>query len=188
MRAGLTLYFAIFTFAAARAQTTLPESGKQPVVIREIRILGSRLPQISLLHLTGFRAGQTVDEAKVRAGIEHANASGLFKNISYTYESEPGSTDVILALQVEDQLPLVPVTIKIPGVPEQEAWAFLQKADPLFTHEAPTTANAIDLYARYLTKYLASLGREDIVIGRVLGSVNPTGIELIPGKLHSVTR
>jgi outer membrane protein assembly factor BamA len=169
---------------SAGAQEKKPDTG--PVKLKAIRVKGSRLPDVSLSRLTGLQAGQTVDEAKVRGALEHANASGLFKNISYSYEYDAvDQAEATLEFEVTDEPNLLPVTIKIPKVSGEDVWKYLQGVDPLFTREMPITAKAIELYSRYITKYLQTLGRSDIVIGNVVGTDNhPSGVEFVPGKLH----
>jgi len=173
--------------AAGIAQGIAADAGKQPVKIQAIRIKGSRLAERSILHLTGLQVGQIVDEGKVRSALQHANDSGLFANIAYAYESAPDSTDVILELQIEDQLPLVPATIEIPKVDAEQIWRYLQNFDPLFTRELPRTEKAINLYAHYITKYLESQNHTDIAVtGNVLGSAErATGVEFVATKLRS---
>ena len=57
--------------------------------------------------------------------------------------------------------------------------------DPFFTRELPPNDRAIKLYANYITKYLSTVGRDDIgVRGQVTGSGSPTGVEFIPVKLR----
>ena len=167
------------------AQTVSPDSATRAVHIHEIHVKGSRFPEKSVLHLTGLQVGQTVDDSKVRAALGYANASGLFKNISYTYESLPDSIEVILDLQVNDEAPLVPATIKVPGVDEDKVWQYLERFDPFFTHVLPPTEKAISLYARYMTKYLESIGRNDVaMVGKAEGADHVTGVVFVPAKLH----
>ena len=175
--------------ASGAAQEAVQEAGKQPVKIQAIRIKGSRLPEKSILHLTGLQVGQMIDEAKVRSALQHANDSGLFTNVAYTYESLSDSTDVTLELQITDQLPLVPATIKIPKIDAEQVWQYLQNFDPLFTRELPQTEKAINLYAGYITKYLESQNRTDVrITGNVLGSnERATGVEFVATKLRSLS-
>jgi len=136
MRLFATVCVLFITNASGMAQEAVVEAGKQPVKIQEIRIKGSRLPEKSILHLTGLQVGQTIEETKVRSALQHANDSGLFTNIGYTYESLPDSTNVILELQIVDQLPLVPATIKIPKIDAEQIWQYLQNFDPLLQTNA----------------------------------------------------
>lgn len=171
------------------AQVIAPDSATRPVHIHEIHVKGSRLSAKSVLHLTGLQVGQTVDNAKVQAALGHANACGLFKNISYTYESLPDSIEVTLDLQVEDEMPLVPATIKIAGVDTDKVWQYLENFDPFFTHELPPTEKAISLYARYMTKYLESVGRTDVaVVGKAMGADRVTGVSFVAAKLRQSAR
>jgi outer membrane protein assembly factor BamA len=170
------------------AQETTADAGKQLVKIHAIRVKGSRLQDKSIQHLTGLQVGQIIDEAKVRAALQHANDSGLFSNIAYVYESLPDSTDVILELQIVDQLPLVPATIKIPKIDAEQVWQYLQNFDPLFTRELPQTEKSINLYAHYIAKFLETQNRTDVgVTGNVLGSTErATGVEFVATKLRSL--
>jgi len=173
---------------SANAQGSATDSGKQPVKVQAVRVKGSRLPEKSILHLTGLQAGQIVDEKTVRTALQHASDSGLFTNIGYLYESEPGSTDVTLELEITDQLPLVPATIKIPKIDGELVWQYLQNFDPLFTRQLPPTEKAIKLYQHYISKYLEARGVTDIAVtGNVLGSTDHiNGVEFGGTKLRSL--
>jgi hypothetical protein len=101
----------------------------------------------------------------------------------------PDTTDVNLELVVEDQLPLVPATIRIAKIDSEDVWRYLLKTDPLFTRELPPTESAIKLYERYIDKYLQSIGRADIAAsGNVIGSAPPKGVVFEAVKLRSISR
>jgi hypothetical protein len=172
------------------AQTPPPASqGQQSVNVRELRVKGSRLPGTSIARLSQLQPGQNLNEDGLRKALQAANQSGLFKNIAYSYESVPDSTtDVILELVIEDQLPLVPATVKIPKVDPEDVWRYLVSVDPLFTRELPPTAKAIDLYAKFITKYLESVGVVGFAVrGDVLGADQPSAIEFVTVKLRSAS-
>jgi hypothetical protein len=193
MRIATAVFIAALTPFGTFCQENSPvtanppnNDGKLQVMVRSIGVKGSRLASESLVHLTGLRAGQVLDEAKLRLALQNATASGLFKNISYSYESVPDSTDIKLELVVEDQRPLVPATIKIAKVDSAAVWEFLAKTDALFGQEVPPTVNAIKLYERYINKYLQSVGRADIAaVGNVTGSNPPTGVVFEAVKLRN---
>lgn len=136
--------------------------------------------------LTGLAVGQTVDEKQIRAALERANQSGLLKSIDFAYESEPGSTDVVLVLEAHDELPLIPAKIAVPGENEDEIWAWLQKMDPLFGKELPPTQAALKLYSRYIAKYLQTRERSEMILGDVKGDAagNPISVVFAPGKMR----
>ncbi len=90
-----------------------------------------------MTHLTGLTPDQIMDEAKVREAIENAVASRLFANIAYDYEAQPNSADVT------DELPLLPVTIAVPGVDAEAIWKYLTDFDLFFASEMPPSAKAV---------------------------------------------
>ena len=183
---GLISTLTLLYFCAAAQET---DAGKQKVRVQAIRVTGSRIGKESMMHLTGLHSGQVLDEATLRAALQNANASGLFTGISYNYESLPDSTDVNLELVVQDQLPLVPAVVKIPGVHAEDVWAYLTKTDALFTRDLPPTVNAIRLYERYINKYLQNIGRTDITVsGSVTGSQPPSNVTFEAVKLRSPGR
>jgi hypothetical protein len=188
MRLYLVIGSLLIMGLSAKAQGIAADSGKQPVKIQAVRVKGSRLPEKSILHLTGLQTGQILNEEKLRTALQHANDSGLFTNIAYVYESAPDSTDVTLELQIADQLPLVPATIKIPKIDAELVWQYLQNFDPLFTRELPPTEKAIKLYQHYIAKYLETQGTTDIAVtGNVIGSSEHIkGIEFVATKLRSL--
>lgn len=189
MRAAQLLLSACIVCRAANGQDIAPDSATKKVTIQSVRVKGSRFSAQTLMHLTGLAPGQIVDEAKVREAIGNAMGSGLFTDIAYDYESQPGSTDVVVELTAKDQLPLLPVTIAVPGVDAEAIWKYLTDFDPLFAREMPPTVKAIQLYVRYINKYLDSAGRADIrASGNVTGAGAPAGVVFEGVKLRSIKR
>jgi hypothetical protein len=159
--AGLTLL----------AQDPPPEGARTSVKLQAIHVKGSRLPEQSVIALTGLRPGQTIDEIAMQKALQNANASGLFRNIAYAYEIPADDPDVILNLVVTDWTPLVKATIRIPKVDPEAVWQYLTMADPLFTRELPPTVERITLYERSINRYLESIGRTEIAAtGKVIGT------------------
>jgi outer membrane protein assembly factor BamA len=130
MRTTQLLLAACMVCLSANGQDIAPDSATKKVTIQSVRVKGSRFSAQTLTHLTGLARGQIVDEAKVREAIGNAMASGLFTNIGYDYESQPGSADVVVELTVTDQLPLLPVTIAVRGVDAEAIWKYLTDFDP----------------------------------------------------------
>ena len=95
---------------------------------------------------------------------------------------------MILDLEIEDQLPVVPARFKIAKTNEEDLWRYLVAFDPLFTRELPPTEKAIQLYARYITKYLESTGLTGVAVtGNVLGTnEKPTGVEFVTVRLRTL--
>ena len=162
------------------------QDGLIQVRIQSIRVQGSRLPSASIIRLLELKIGQEANEKTVRAALQHANLSGLFSSITFNYESEPGSKDVELILDVHDEKPLLPAAIHVPKVDQEEVWQWLKGVDALFTRELPPTDGAIRMYSSYIMKYLQSKDRNEFILGRVLGDAagKPVSIEFIPGKLR----
>src|SRR5258708_25398330 len=145
------------------------QDGLIQVKIQSIRVQGSRLSAASIIRLLELKIGQEANEKTVRAALQHANLSGLFSSIAFNYESEPGSKDVELILDVHDEKPLLPAAIHVPKVDQEEVWQWLQGVDALFTRELPPTHEAIRMYSNYIMKYLHSNDRDEFIVGRVLG-------------------
>jgi hypothetical protein len=183
----LLLLLSIASSPAQTAPVILPGNELKTVRLKAIQVKGSRIPPTSVLHLAGITAGQTLDEPKLRAALQHANASGLFLNIDYDYVSDPGTDDVTLVLDVKDQLPLVPAMIKIPGVTPEAAWKYLEGVDPLFTRDLPYSIDGVNLYARYLTKYMQTLARTEVITGTVTNTGQKiTGVVFAPVKSRTL--
>lgn len=154
-------------------ETPAPSTGleKKPVTIEAVRIEGqSRFSQRSILALAGLKVGQTVDEKAVRAACARMNASGLLTNMEYAYEAYPDKDGITLVLTPHDQLPLIPAKIQIKGVEEDDVWKYLESVDPLFTRELPRSVAALQLYARYINKYLDKQGRAERAVDEVQGT------------------
>jgi hypothetical protein len=162
------------------------QDGLVQVKIQSIRVQGSRLPAASVIKLLELKIGQEANEKTVRAALQRVTLSGLFASIDFNYESEPGSKEVELVLDVHDQMPLLPAAIHVPKAAEEEIWQWLKAVDPLFTRELPPTDGAIRMYSNYIMKYLQTKDRNDFILGRVLGDAagKPVSIEFIPGKLR----
>jgi len=176
---GVLVFF--FPLLAAAQQ-----DGLVHVRIQSIRVQGSRLPAASIIKLLELKAGQEATEKTIRAALQHANGSGLFSSIDFNYESEPGSKDVELILDVHGEKPLLPAAIHVPKVDEEEVWQWLKGVDALFTRELPPTDLAIRMYSNYIMKYLQSRGRDEFIVGRVLGDTagKATSVEFIVGRLR----
>ena len=162
------------------------QDGLVQVKIQSIRVQGSRLPAASVIKLLDLKIGQEANEKTVRAALQRATLSGLFKSIDFNYESEPGSKEVELILDVHDEKPLLPAAIHVPKLDQEGVWQWLASIDPLFTRELPQTDGAIRLYSNYIMKFLKSKGRDEFILGQVLGDAagKPASIEFIPGKLR----
>ena len=174
----MNLLFPIILFTLfVQAQTPPKENdGDKPVKIEKIVTEGSRFQQRSILALSGLRAGQQVTEATVRKAITNVLNSGLIDNVDYTYESLSETNSIILTLKLRDTGPLLPASIKIPGIDAEDAWKYLQNIDPVFTRDLPRTQNALKFYCSYLERYLKTLNRDEAISSEVVadskGTVN----------------
>jgi hypothetical protein len=65
---------------------------------------------------------------------------------------------------------LIPAKIQIKGVEEDDVWKYLESVDPLFTRELPRSVAALQLYARYINKYLDKQGRAERAVDEVQGT------------------
>jgi hypothetical protein len=180
------IYLLCFFCVTVFSQQATTDASAQLVPLASISVKGTRLAANSIAVLSQLKIGQRIDEKTVREACVRLNNTGLFKNIQYGYESLPDKTDVALVLTVEDERPLLPATIRIPNVEEQQVWDWLQKLDPLFTRELPPTDLALRLYQANINKYLRTLGRDDIMISELTADKqgNASGILFKPGKLR----
>jgi hypothetical protein len=157
----------------------------QLVRIERINIQGSRFESRSIQMLTGLRTGQQINEASLRKAIQRMADSGLVKNVDYSYQSLSRPTSVALDLRITDELPLLPASIQLPEVDDEDVWAYLKGVDPLFTRELPRTQKAIQFYIRYIERYLANR-KKPLRVATVITADeegNASGIVFVPADL-----
>ena len=136
---------------------------REIVTIGKLTATGTRLQLRSIIAMTGLREGQKVDQMPVVKACTRLTDSGLVANVEYNYESLDQPKTVALELKITDVVPLLPATINIKGVDQEEVWKDLLNIDPLFAPELPRTEKALALYARYIERYLKTMNREDRV-------------------------
>lgn len=169
-----------------RVTVQVPASdGERLVKVEKIRVEGSRLEASSVQMLTGLRPGQQINETSLRKAIERMLDSGLVKNVDYSYESMSSPRSVLLELRIEDESPLLPASIQLPGVEQENVWAYLKSVDPLFTRELPRTQKALAFYTRYMERYLYTLRRQDRIASVITAddSGEASGIVFVPASL-----
>jgi hypothetical protein len=148
------------------------------VTVRKIAVVGSRLTPGFVQQVTGLAIGQKVNEAAVRTVCQRLTRTGLIDDVSYAYQTtvdDPGG--VTLQLTVTDTKPLLPATVKIPGVEPEAVWKYLAALNPLLTDELPRTEAALNFYGSLIERYLKTIDRADRIGADVTGTeANPTGI------------
>ena len=133
--------------------------GSDRVIIPDVWVKPTRLPQRSVIRLAQIKVGDQVNFAKLNEAMQQVTKSGLIHNIEFEYESLPDKeTDVILHMKCVDVKPVAKASIQIPKVDEEEVWTWLTGVDPLFTRDMPPTEAAIKLYAFWIGKYMESHG------------------------------
>ena len=155
----LALTLCSWTARGQEAKEATAGDALKTVTIRKIEVEGSRLPALSVIRLAQIKAGDQVNFLKLHGAVSKAMQSGLIKTIDFEYESLPDQdTDVILHLKCTDEKPSAKASIQLPGVNEEEVWAWLTHVDPLFTREMPPTEAAIRLYSGWIAKYMEAHG------------------------------
>jgi hypothetical protein len=179
----------------AQSVTSRPQSaGQELVTIETLDVQGTRFPTRSIETLTGLHAGLQINETVVRKAIDRMLESGLIKSVDYNYESlsEPGADRqaVALTLSIVDETPLLPASIDIPGVEEEQVWRYLESLDPLFTRELPRTQKALRFYRRAITDYLRTDKRQDAMVAVITGDPagHATGIIFKPAAPRPLPR
>jgi len=122
-----------------------------------IEVNGSRLPTNSIIRLSNLKVGQKVNYDIVNEACHRITSTGLVSLVDYAYNLEPGKPGVVLSFTVTDEMPLLPAKI-YPPEDEDQIWACLQSADPIFTRELPNTRNAIGFYSTNINRCLDNAG------------------------------
>lgn len=136
---------------------------KKLVQIEGFSVKGTRIPAESIIRLSGLKPGQQVNYPIINAACNKITATGLVKSIDYSYELAPGQKGITLALNLTDELPLLPAKI----VPEEDAdkiWGCLQSADPIFTRQLPNTRAAMDFYSVNIDRCMELHGQHDAYV------------------------
>ena len=152
------------------------------VVLDSIKVIGSRLPQESVIRLSGLKVGDKVNDLIVTTACHKVTATGLVKSVEYTYDLYPNKPGVGLKLTLVDEMPLLPAHIK-PVEQEDHLWQSLTAIDPIFTRELPRTEKALSFYADNLGTVLKHEGHPDEyaapdVVSGSDGSVNGISFEI----------
>jgi hypothetical protein len=129
--------------------------------------------------LSGLEVGQKLTQMAIMKACQKLAKTGLIDTVDYTYRSIGEVTEEVeLELKVVDTLPLLPVTLKIPGTDPEELWRRLAALDIVFGRQMPRTEDAISLYSKAIEIVLKDLGRTDRVNAEVIANASgtPTGI------------
>lgn len=144
--------------SAPQADPYKTDVDKQKMVeLTGFKVSGSRLPQQSLIRLSGLRVGQMVNYEILKAACAKITATGLVSAIDYAYNVDPGKPGVMVSFMVSDEGPLYPAKIEPPDQADR-VWSCLQSADPIFTREMPNTNAAILFYCANIDKCLENAG------------------------------
>jgi hypothetical protein len=125
-----------------------------------IEVNGTRLPTNSVVRLSGLKTGQMVNYDIINGACRRITSTGLASLVDYAYILQPDKSSVVLSLKVTDEMPLLPAKI-YPREDEDQIWACLKSADPIFTRELPNTRNALGFYSRNINRCLENAGAPD---------------------------
>ncbi len=128
------------------------------VEVESISVKGTRLPSDSVIRLSGVKLHDRVNNLIVTAACQKIADTGLVKTVNYAYDAYPDRPGIRLILNLIDEGPLLPSTIK-PAADENKLWSALQSLDPIFTRELPPTKKALAFYSKNLEKCLQANGR-----------------------------
>ena len=156
---------AIASFSpAARPQTSQAPNANEPDAdshkmyrLAGFEVSGTRLPTNSVVRISGLKVGQMVNYNIINEACHRITSTGLASLVDYAYILQPDKSSVVLSLKVTDEMPLLPAKIS-PPEDEQQIWACLQSAAPIFTRELPNTRNAIGFYSTNINRCLENAG------------------------------
>jgi outer membrane protein assembly factor BamA len=104
--------------------------------LESLTVEGSALPQKTVLELSGFHIGASIDRAAIEAGCKRLEETGLFASINFRYAPTP-KNGFALTLSLRDQGSVSAASIDIPGVDEGEVWQWLAAGFPAFNRNVP---------------------------------------------------
>lgn len=130
----------VFLFFHALASGIFPqqpnEGALRLVVLDSIKVTGSRLPEKSVVRLSGLKVGDKVNDLIVNTACHKITSTGLVKSVDYAYDLYPDRPSVGLMLTLTDEVPLLPAHIK-PLEQEEHLWQSLAAIDPLYPRTSP---------------------------------------------------
>ena len=123
--------------------------------LETLTVEGSALPEKTILELSGFRMGASIDRSGIEAGCKKLEETGLFSSIKFRYEPT-AKNGFALTLSLIDQRRLSAASIDIPGVDEHEVWQWLMGKFPMFDHKVPADDAAQQVIARQIETHLGA--------------------------------
>ncbi len=126
-----------------------------------------------ILAVAGLKIGQMAGKEEFEAARDRLLATGMFETVGYRFAPGPAGKGYAASFQVVEVEPLYPVRFEDLEAPDSQVAAYLAERDPLFGNRIPGTAPLLERYARHIQAFLASLGREESIIGKVTAGSEP---------------
>jgi hypothetical protein len=128
--------------------------------LESLTVEGSALPQKTVLELSGFHIGASIDRAAIEVGCRRLEETGLFSSINFRYAPTP-KNGFALTLSLRDQGSVSAASIDIPGVDEGEVWQWLAARFPAFNRNVPGSDAAQQVVAHQIETHWVrnSMGR-----------------------------
>jgi outer membrane protein assembly factor BamA len=137
------LFFVLLSRAAAWPQTAPKKNLPLPekFLLLSVTVTGSaRYQPQDILAQTDLKAGQTCDEGDFRLATNRLGSTGVFSEVSYTYDYSPAGAN--LKFQVRDSTELVPARFdNLIWFSDQELRDALHAKVPLFAEQLPVEGN-----------------------------------------------
>ncbi len=148
---------------AQQQRPATPTDRNKLIQLRGFHVKGTRLPEHSVIRLSGLKIGQQVNYPLIDIACRKITSTGLVKTIDYHYDLSPGQAGIVLSLNLTDELPLLPAKI-LPAEDAEKIWGCLQAADPVFTRDLPNTKAAIHFYTTNIGTCITSHGQNDAYV------------------------
>jgi len=151
----------------------LPSRDHQGAVARfpveSIAVTGnSNYSREQILAVAGLKVGQIAGPKDFEAARDRLAATGAFEKIEFRFNPSADKKGYAVSFQVVEAGPLFPVRFEELGVPDAELEGHLKKIDPLFGQKIPATEAILARYAKALQELLASKGRKEQVVGKLM--------------------
>lgn len=159
--------FALLVLMLTVAVWAQENAGRWPV--ETLAVEGNRhyeAPRI--LAVAGLKIGQMAGKQEFEAARDRLLATGMFETVGYRFAPAPGGKGYAASFQVVEIEPLYPVRFEDLEALDSQVAAYVGKHEPLFGTRLPGTAPVLERYARRIQEFLASLGREEKIVGRLV--------------------
>lgn len=153
--------------------------------LESLAVEGSALPQKTVLELSGFHIGASIDRPGIEAGCKRLEETGLFSSITFRYAPTP-KNGFALTLSLTDQGRLSSASIDIPGVEESDVWQWLIVKFPAFNRKVPGSDAAQHVLALQIESHLGAKLRGEKIVTKMETNFAKSTVSFQPEHLPRI--